>query len=395
MPARAASADSDFETVMVKKVPGRNRLCCMIAGVALLLGLSACSVQGNGRPFEDVEAAAQGQEPRADQINDGAGAAASSAGALSVSGNRAAEDKEEEERPEQTAAGEDPAAESREGVLFAPCGRSGRVPEYLGEELYEDYCRLIEALYAGDSRVTLSHCRGENDLRRLENCVRTYYLPIDLLRDPLFLGPTPFSFSPDTGSLEIFYCWEDGSLEEGERPCSGPEEYRERIAAFRKRVEGILAVLPEAGEEERALALFDLLAEGMTYEIDRNDTPFTALEDHRGYCSVFAALFQFLAEEAGIPCLRCSGATEFGWRDHEWNLIRLQGNWYHADATYQNSDHYAEGYFFGMSDESCAALGHGDSADFVLSDPLSEGERPPECADGSLDRIFRPWMTEG
>ena len=280
-------------------------------------------------------------------------------------------------------------------AYFSRCGRSDRIPNYLGPELYADYCRLLDALYNCADGTTLANCASYEEFARVSACVRLAFIPRDLLRDPGFLTVTPFAFDPDSRYVDIFYCWEDGTLAAEELPCAGPSDYAEKLRVFKDTVEGIMrdCDIDLSDHADSAKKLFDWVSDNLYYEINRNDTAFTAFENHRGYCSIYAEVYQFLAEEAGVECMRISGAVSMGWGDHEWDLIRIGGSWFHADATFQGSDNYADGYYFGMSDAICAALGHGSAGDFRLSDELSLGEEKPECADTAFDEVYRSWMV--
>lgn len=286
---------------------------------------------------------------------------------------------------------------SAEPALFTRYGKSSRIPDYLGEPLYRDYCVLMDALFRGETSAALTHCRSEEGFAKLKACISLMFLPKDLLRDPGFLSVSPFAFDADTGTVRIFYCWEDNTVPPEELPCSSLADYLSKISEFETTVTGILldCGAGSGDAEETAIALFDWVSSSLTYEIDRTDSAYTALFNHRGYCSIYASLYQFLCEEAGIPCLRVSGAASGGWNDHEWDLVQLDGNWYHVDCTYQGADHYAPGYYFGMTDSTSEALGHGSTDSFALSDELSNGLPRPVCTDDRFDLLYRVWMVSG
>lgn len=286
-----------------------------------------------------------------------------------------------------------PMAPAEEG-LFSRYGRSGRIPEYLGDALYADYRAIMDALYECGSEVKLKSCRTSEDLNKLSACVKLMFIPRDLLRDPSFLTVTPLEFDSDTGVVSIFYCWQDRTVSQDELPCKSREEYLDRIAEFETIVEGILTECGIGFEDESAdaLALFSWTAENLYYEINRNDSAYTAFLNRRAYCSIYACVYQYLCEQAGVECMRISGATQMGWGDHEWDLVRLSGCWYHADATAQGSDNYAPGYWFGMSDAACAQMGYRSIEAFSPSDELNWNTERPVCSDRTYDEIYRAWM---
>ena len=53
-----------------------------------------------------------------------------------------------------------------------------------------------------------------------------------------------------------------------------------------------------------------------------------------GTCQSYALAYQLLLREMGIPCIFIVG--EAGGVDHSWNLVRIDGQWYHVDCTYDD-----------------------------------------------------------
>lgn len=49
---------------------------------------------------------------------------------------------------------------------FSRYGRSGRIRAYLGDDLYEAYCILLDALYAGRQETVLPGCTAEEDFQQ-------------------------------------------------------------------------------------------------------------------------------------------------------------------------------------------------------------------------------------
>lgn len=358
-----------------------NKLLKLISAAAavLLLGALLCGCGRGGLDKPDDT------QPPAEATADMTAEATAEATDLPTS--------EPTEAPEETCAPSPTPSPDEEG-LFSRYGRSDRIPEYLGEQLYRDYRAVMDSLYNGESEAALTYCRSAEDFSKLSACVKLMFVPRDLLRDPSFLTVTPFDFDAETGIVSICYCWEDGTFSEDELPCRGREEYLEKIAEFEAIVEGILTECGigfEDGEAD-ALSLFEWTADNLYYEINRNDSAYTAFLNRRAYCSIYACVYQYLCEQAGVRCMRVSGATQMGWGDHEWDMILLNENWYHADATAQGSDNYAPGYWFGMTDAACAKLGYGSVENFSLSDELNWNEERPVCADGKYDELYRSWL---
>lgn len=57
-----------------------------------------------------------------------------------------------------------------------------------------------------------------------------------------------------------------------------------------------------------------------------------ALIDGSGVCEAYAEAFKLLCDTAGIPCISVYS------NDHEWNAVKLDGNWYYVDVTWIDTD---------------------------------------------------------
>ena len=90
---------------------------------------------------------------------------------------------------------------------------------------------------------------------------------------------------------------------------------------------------------------YDLLnALNTSYTFDRGITAYGAMIDNLTICQGYADAFDMLTSMLGMECIQI-----FGYGDnepHNWNMIQLDGNWYHVDCTYGNA--------FGMADNRCS-----------------------------------------
>ena len=75
-------------------------------------------------------------------------------------------------------------------------------------------------------------------------------------------------------------------------------------------------------------------------------------------CLGFASTFQLLMDMAGVECLTVVGAAFDSREDHAWNMVRLDGEWYCVDATWDTG--VPEGYwsYFNVTSDYMAATDH-------------------------------------
>lgn len=101
-------------------------------------------------------------------------------------------------------------------------------------------------------------------------------------------------------------------------------------------------------EFEKELALHDwLMAHGKYDDLSRdnvahigrpnNTDPYGMLVDGYGICLGFATTFQLLMDLAEVECITVVGAAYDSTADHAWNMVKLDGEWYCVDVTWNNS----------------------------------------------------------
>ena len=99
---------------------------------------------------------------------------------------------------------------------------------------------------------------------------------------------------------------------------------------------------------EKELALHDwLMAHGTYDDLSRdnvahigrpnNTDPYGMLVGGYGICLGFATTFQLLMDLAEVECITVVGAAFGSTADHAWNLVKLDGEWYGVDVTWNNS----------------------------------------------------------
>lgn len=106
---------------------------------------------------------------------------------------------------------------------------------------------------------------------------------------------------------------------------------------------------PEMTDFEKELVLHDwLLAQG-EYDQESYDTPdHVGRPDNRnpygmlvkgyGICLGFAQTFELLMRLADVECVTVVGASADSTGDHAWNMVRLDGEWYCVDPTWNDTD---------------------------------------------------------
>jgi len=99
---------------------------------------------------------------------------------------------------------------------------------------------------------------------------------------------------------------------------------------------------------EKELALHDWLVKHGQYDAKSrdnvahigqpdNNNPYGMLTGGYGICLGFATTFQLFMDLAEIECITVVGAAYGSGQDHAWNMVKLDGEWYCVDVTWNNS----------------------------------------------------------
>lgn len=108
------------------------------------------------------------------------------------------------------------------------------------------------------------------------------------------------------------------------------------------------ALTEDMTDYEKELALHDWLLSHGEYDAQSRDNvahigqpnntdPYGMLVGGYGICLGFSTTFQLLMDLAGIECITVVGAAYGSTADHAWNMVKLDGEWYCVDVTWDES----------------------------------------------------------
>lgn len=117
---------------------------------------------------------------------------------------------------------------------------------------------------------------------------------------------------------------------------------------------GIVANLRRGSDVETARAIFNWVHDNLWFKLlwgtpDYEDAAYRGFTRHSGDCYVYYACCKMLLDEAGIPNMRVDRYPQYNGNIHYWLLVKLNGEWYHCDATEGYSDH--PGIWFMCTDD--------------------------------------------
>ena len=118
---------------------------------------------------------------------------------------------------------------------------------------------------------------------------------------------------------------------------------REHQRAMKARVEKLARVVKEKNEWEKELYIHDFICENVTYDKLKKQYSHEIigpLGQGVGVCEGIAKSVKILCDALGLPCIvvlsENNPKKNIKYR-HAWNVVRINGKWYHLDATFDNT----------------------------------------------------------
>lgn len=119
----------------------------------------------------------------------------------------------------------------------------------------------------------------------------------------------------------------------------GADEYDE--TAFREETERVYSeiIKPGMSDIDKILSIHDYLADTIIYDpdykentLDPNITAYGALVNQVAICQGYSLAFKMLCDKAGVECGYAVSYSE----NHMWNVVGIDGNYYHIDVTHDD-----------------------------------------------------------
>lgn len=195
--------------------------------------------------------------------------------------------------------------------------------------------KVKEALLAGQTRVSLESAINANTVKQFNNLY--YYCPYASSSVRLSL---PYYSSGNYAYISI-----SNSLPQAETEAW--------INTVDTKLNELYELLDDAGSSvfDQALLLHDYL--DSHYQYDRTYSGYylsDILVNRTGVCQAYAYLFQYVLNVKGIECYTTASDS----MGHGWNILQINGNYYHVDNTWDDplSDKYgaAKHKYFLLSD---------------------------------------------
>lgn len=102
---------------------------------------------------------------------------------------------------------------------------------------------------------------------------------------------------------------------------------------------------------EKELYIHDRICEKASYEVSSDPliyTAYGALVSGKAVCEGYSRAMQLICSKIGIPCVLVYGDAQG--EGHMWNVINVDGGWYHLDVTWDDSNSEIYHTYFNLCD---------------------------------------------
>ncbi|MDR0952377.1 MAG: hypothetical protein LBM18_05580 [Oscillospiraceae bacterium] len=215
------------------------------------------------------------------------------------------------------------------------------VKSYISEEAVEGYHKLLDAVLAREEFVQLSD--------DLDTNLESYGA---MQNNPLYFLVEVMEFLEYPGTIRFTYAYDEAEQERMKQFIE--DEY---LTLLNEIIE------PGMNELDKVLAVYRYFALRISYNYNWLDALYAAeegwipdieiyeaLSTNLGVCHSYTYLCEFALQQLGIECLRFIGEMTEKDETHMWLVVRIDGEYYHCDPTWDSTFGFAGLRYFGMTD---------------------------------------------
>lgn len=171
------------------------------------------------------------------------------------------------------------------------------------------------------------------------------------------------------------------------------DDFENSLNAFNQSADSIIEQarnLPNAFEQEKYV--HDALSNMNDYKLSApmNQSAYSAIVNGQTVCAGYARAMQYIMQRLGVPCYYCAG---YAGENHAWDIVRLDGDFYNVDVTWDDADPINYDYF-NKSDKNYAStharrsmsinLPACNGTNYQVDSTLEAVERDDEVYDDSM-----------
>ena len=150
----------------------------------------------------------------------------------------------------------------------------------------------------------------------------------------------------------------DGRMTVFPKYTMSAEDAANSIKYCKSEVQGMASTVdPRMSDAEKALFVHDMICSEFSYDLTYtlSDMP-GFLSGRMGTCQGYTWTYMAVMRELGIECCYVASDTI----NHIWNMVKIDGEWYHCDLTWDDGGEMRDRRHFLCSDNKARELGHRD-----------------------------------
>lgn len=139
------------------------------------------------------------------------------------------------------------------------------------------------------------------------------------------------------------------------------ETGKAELDVLNKKITQICGKVSSLSDYDKIKFLHDYIVKNCSYDPNGKNiySAYGCLIDGKAVCEGYSKAFAMLCEKAGIPCINIMGEAtnkKNKVESHMWNMIMLNGCWYHIDVTWDDpknlfDDDYVRYDYFNVNDD--------------------------------------------
>ena len=191
--------------------------------------------------------------------------------------------------------------------------------------------RILEGLKNFEERIDVSGYKIPNEKPEASN---RYFQILNSHPELFYVGNSVSWSYSKTDNMLVSYT---------PQYLGAPDEIRQQQQEFEIAADQAAAqVEPSMTDLQKALVVHDYLVQLCEYDKERLDTntvpavshtAYGALVNHICVCDGYGKAFSYVMQsKLNVPCVLVSSDS----MNHAWNMIQIDGNWYHVDATWDD-----------------------------------------------------------
>ncbi len=241
----------------------------------------------------------------------------------------------------------------------------------------QKYAKLLMAIDAEmkilEPKISLDYLFSDDDNQQMLTAIKEHILALS--PNPLLSYKIQLSNKGKIYHLDLSLEYRDFYIYQNLTKAKNPSDYV-KYQAIAEQINEFIAenTNEQMSDFEKEVVIFDYLVKNFTYDESLDNYTINSMfTTGKGICQAYAELFYLYASKMGLDVELITGdATFYGAlesRPHAWNLIKLDDDYYHVDATWGElvklkNETLVDYSYFNLNDSQMSKTHHWKQEDY-------------------------------